>query len=549
MASATLAQDQVPSAAKRANKHPLPRSFTIDDVDKLLTDARGLENATVAYKKLEEEVFSAETQALKELDRLQKEYRALLKILKQKRKEHKKEERRSRESLNTAGNVTPNSTNGSSPVSANGKSANGVPAATIVAQDHDEEEEEPLPPITVGGNAEDFEETELWLKAEELKRRLDLAQRDLPQKPGIILQFALGTPTPARIRPHSARLSYKSSYESFKLNMTLISGLFALSSLIFTYSVPGDDLSLERGEQYRFQFKAYRLADLLYMFLLLYYYSVMTIREHVLIVNGSRIRTWWLAHHVVTVVLIGIMLVRSAVLKSRLQRTFSQSRSPAILGAQVWPENRTYSAFRPNFMIYCAYLAIVSYFQYRYQTQRLYTLRALSLAGPMDTAVGEGATGSAGRDMSLLMVLLVIGQVRLISWMGWQVYSGLHALYLWWTVPGATWHVIASGIIFIILGVANFFTTISTYVEKIRQDRRKLLSRERHAERGRHLETLRTRERERSKSRGSREDLGRLSGFQPVSRVGSGEVGGVTRARATFGFTELEDSGGARGRQ
>ncbi|KXS10923.1 TMPIT-domain-containing protein [Gonapodya prolifera JEL478] len=515
MAHQPLAQDFVPSNAAQKGgergKLTPQKSFSVDDVDKLLADAKGLETATASYKQLEEQVHATETAALKELERLQRDYRALLQVLKRKRKEHKKETVTRRKSIGSGEIEPPGRTSSTRGPYSDVNGGHGAEPKGCLTTDHEDDD---LTPITVGETPEAFEETELWLRAEELKKHLDFVARDLPRKPGSILSFALGTPTPVRIRPHSARLSYKSSYESFKLKMTVVSGLFALYSVLFTFSVPEDDLDYTKGNR-RFQFKAYRIVDLLYMFVLLYYYSVMTLREHVLVVNGSRIRTWWLMHHVVTIVLIGIML--------------------------VWPENRTYSAFRPNFLVYCAYLAFVSYFQFRYQTQRLYTLRALSMAGPMDTTVGEGVAGSASRDVGLLMGLLVIGQA-------WQVYSGYRALYLWWTVDTATWHVLYCGVIFTVLGVANFVTTVETFLEKTVVDRRKLLSRERHAERGRHLESLR--ERERSKSRNGRigEDLSASTGSlgQPLARKGSSDS--ITRMRAGFGFTELDESGRSRGR-
>ncbi len=38
------------------------------------------------------------------------------------------------------------------------------------------------------------------------------------------------------------------------------------------------------------------------------YYFIVTIREHILIANGSRILHWWLVHHYLAILLAVIML-------------------------------------------------------------------------------------------------------------------------------------------------------------------------------------------------------------------------------------------------
>lgn len=127
-------------------------------------------------------------------------------------------------------------------------------------------------------------------------------------------------------------------------------------------------------------------------FLVLYYYCTLTLREHILLVNGSNIRTWWLIHHYLSTGLAGVLL--------------------------VWPELSHYHDLRRIFIAYQIYLAIVQLLQFRYQMNRLYTLRSLGKRGLLDVTT-ETATAPMGlRFISLLLPFLLIGQL-------FQMYTGV----------------------------------------------------------------------------------------------------------------------------
>lgn len=51
-----------------------------------------------------------------------------------------------------------------------------------------------------------------------------------------------------------------------------------------------------------------RVTDAAFNFLLVWYYCTLTIRESILINNGSRIKGWWVFHHYVSTFLSGVML-------------------------------------------------------------------------------------------------------------------------------------------------------------------------------------------------------------------------------------------------
>jgi hypothetical protein len=141
-----------------------------------------------------------------------------------------------------------------------------------------------------------------------LQRRLTLLKSSLPRNPPLLLRLALGTPTPTIIRPHTARLAYKQSYEAFKVQASVIQGVCALINVLFFDN---------------------KVVDGVFLLLTLFYYSNMTIRELVLRVNGSRVRSWWIMHHVLTVILIGVVLVCIPFF-TRLTSRFGQAQIPII---------------------------------------------------------------------------------------------------------------------------------------------------------------------------------------------------------------------------
>ena len=91
-----------------------------------------------------------------------------------------------------------------------------------------------------------------------------------PKDPHFLLKWSLGSAQFSL--PEATKLRYKTEYESFKLKMTVANCIFSVMNLFFLQAI---------------------WSDILHNFLLLYFYSTITLREHILQVNGSRIRTWW----------------------------------------------------------------------------------------------------------------------------------------------------------------------------------------------------------------------------------------------------------------
>ena len=84
------------------------------------------------------------------------------------------------------------------------------------------------------------------------------------------------------------RWKYKEEYEKFKYYVTMISMFLSFLLLVI---------------------KPLRVLDAVLNFLLVWYYCTLTIRESILVINGSKINGWWQAHHFITTVCVAIFLI------------------------------------------------------------------------------------------------------------------------------------------------------------------------------------------------------------------------------------------------
>ncbi|CAF1112517.1 unnamed protein product [Rotaria sordida] len=209
--------------------------------------------------------------------------------------------------------------------------------------------------------------------------------------------------------------TYKQEYETFKFIVTCIS--LVSSFVIWALT------------------SRYRAFDALFHFLLVWYYCTLTIRESILVVNGSHINPWWRAHHFVATVATGILL--------------------------TWPESASYHAFRTQFFVFSFYLSFVQVLQFYYQRGCLYRLRALGETHDMEITI-EGFHRWMFRGLSFLVPFLLVGYL-------FQLYN---AYALWQLAHVSTtheWQVMVLAIIFFVLFLGNILTTLSVLREKLRE--------------------------------------------------------------------------------
>ncbi|KAK5868498.1 hypothetical protein PBY51_009507 [Eleginops maclovinus] len=242
----------------------------------------------------------------------------------------------------------------------------------------------------------------------------------LPNKNGLYLSLVLGNVNVTLFSKQS-KFAYKDEYEKFKLYLTVIMLLLSFVCYFFV---------------------SYRFLDAIVNFVLVWYYCTLTIRESILITNGSRIKGWWVFHHYISAFLSGVML--------------------------TWPDGDLYKTFRNQFLAYSLYQSFVQCLQCYYQSGCLYRLRALGERHNMDLTV-EGFQSWMWKGLTFLLPFLFFGHF-------WQLFNSL-SLFRMARLPDCKeWQVMMCGLCFLILFMGNFFTTVAVVRHKVKSRKLKTKS-------------------------------------------------------------------------
>lgn len=261
------------------------------------------------------------------------------------------------------------------------------------------------------------------LRADMARRRTQLADMEefLPRENGRYLRIILGCVN-VSLMNREDRYNYKDEYEKFKLVITAIGFLVSLTNL-----------TLFR----------YRFMDMALMFLLVWYYCTLTIRESILKVNGSKIKGWWRTHHILSAVASGVLL--------------------------TWPDSRSYHEFRHQFLIFNCYISLVQFLQFRYQQGTIYRLKALGERHNMDITI-EGFHSWMWRGLSFLLPFLFIGYL-----------FQLHNSYRLYEISRETfcteWQVSVLSVLFFVIFLGNVITTSWVIPQKLLNDKTALANR------------------------------------------------------------------------
>lgn len=234
----------------------------------------------------------------------------------------------------------------------------------------------------------------------------------LPKKNGLYLSLVLGNVNVTLLNKQS-KFAYKDEYEKFKLYLTVLLLLFSFVCYFFV---------------------SYRVLDAVLNSLLVWYYCTLTIRESILITNGSRIKGWWVFHHYISAFLSGVML--------------------------TWPDGNLYQTFRNQFLAYSLYQSFVQCLQCYYQSGCLYRLRALGERHNMDLTV-EGFQSWMWKGLTFLLPFLFFGHF-------WQLYNGLSLFRMAQLPECREWQVLMCSLCFLILFMGNFFTTVAVVRQKLK---------------------------------------------------------------------------------
>ncbi|KAJ1093159.1 hypothetical protein NDU88_006267 [Pleurodeles waltl] len=240
----------------------------------------------------------------------------------------------------------------------------------------------------------------------------------LPKKNGLYLNLVLGNVN-VTLLSDQAKFAYKDEYEKFKLYLTIILLLGAVACMFFLH---------------------YRVTDEVFNFLLVWYYCTLTIRESILISNGSRIKGWWVSHHYVSTFLSGVML--------------------------TWPNGLMYQMFRYQFLAFSIFQSCVQFLQYYYQSGCLYRLRALGERNHLDLTV-EGFQSWMWRGLTFLLPFLFFGHF-------WQLYNAITLFGLSRHKECKEWQVFVLALTFFVLFLGNFLTTLKVVHTKLQKNKKKL---------------------------------------------------------------------------
>ncbi|CAF0968704.1 unnamed protein product [Rotaria sp. Silwood1] len=242
----------------------------------------------------------------------------------------------------------------------------------------------------------------------------------LPQPPERYLRIILGNELPVSILDKSQQWKYKENYEQFKLRVTLI---IMIVSLLMSTIIP-----------------ASRVIDAGFYFLLVWYYCTLTIRESILVANGSNIQFWWRLHHFISTVCSSIIL--------------------------IWSSTQSYKIFRQQHYIFSLYISYVQVLLYYYQRGLLYRLRALGDSDELQITI-EGFHSWMLRGLTFLVPFLFMGYL-------FQLYNAyvLYNLSIDQSAePNSDWQILLKvlALIYFILFLGNFLTMYMVIRRKIRE--------------------------------------------------------------------------------
>lgn len=248
---------------------------------------------------------------------------------------------------------------------------------------------------------------------EKRERTLFDIEQTLPKPNGMYLKIILGNVN-VSILDKNDKFKYKDEYEKFKLILSAIGFLLSLANLCINL----------------------RVLELSLIFLLVWYYCTLTIRESILKVNGSKIKGWWRLHHFI-----------------------STAASAFLL---VWPDSSCWTSFRFQFMVFNVYISVVQYLQFRYQQGVLYRLKALGERHNMDITI-EGFHSWMWRGLGFLLPFLFAGYL-------FQLYNAF-TLYKLSKTSDAPWQVPVLSVLFFVLFLGNTITTSMVIPQKIQEIR------------------------------------------------------------------------------
>ncbi|GBG34014.1 Transmembrane protein 120-like [Hondaea fermentalgiana] len=266
-----------------------------------------------------------------------------------------------------------------------------------------------------------------------LGRKLEGLRKVRPETRSLFSRMMLGR---VNVKCFSApeRERLRDEYNKFKLRTNAIFVMFPLVVLLFHYYL-------------RHEWLDTHWINILHHLWLMYYFVSLALRENILLVNGSDIRSWWIYHHYLSAAGTVVWL--------------------------VWPPTDLYISYVPYVTYLICYTGLVQTMQIMFYRKRDYANRALGKTGHMDISYPETLT-ELPKELVVLVPFLLLGHI-------WHFLLGLSFIRTLftecdifnkhWTEYREELQVATSGLLSLFLGGGNFISTILTVYSKTNKKR------------------------------------------------------------------------------
>ena len=255
-----------------------------------------------------------------------------------------------------------------------------------------------------------------------------------------LLRFLLGEKCMVLTLRDDSALALKEEYHVFR---SKAAWFMALAPIFLLYGLHRADQSSSLS------FRPLIMSGIqMFLTWLCYCYIALALRENVLYVNGSNIRSWWIAHHYLSML-------------------------TCLLLLSLPVDSPAFTMFCGKLLRWSAFQGIVMLVQNRYQKRRMYTRIALGKNSAMDVVTSE----SSGMQGQLLLLYPMLFLLQF-----WQIVIGSEVVVTMapafassedWLDPGdreldlkGRRGVFVAGALFCWMGLLNFFHTVATIHDK-----------------------------------------------------------------------------------
>lgn len=285
----------------------------------------------------------------------------------------------------------------------------------------------------VNSNDEDQKQLE---QLEIISKNISEIKDKMPKGNNFYLSLIVGSELNVVLPGNKARRLYKIEYEKFKFNINVIMMVYTLFLLYLNNSLDSDENSRQS-----IYFKPIFLTLIrLDCYLALWYYCTLTVRESILIANGSKIKGWWIAHHYLSILICGLVITIP---------------------------NQTENNYCFGFLLYMFYNSFVSLLQFTYQKSALYGLTATGKVDKFQdllVTTDIGLTATVAKFMSLTKLLPFLFSAYLF-----QFYNSFKLIKISWIEfskfknseeqdDSFCWQLPFIGLVFMVLAVGNSVT-------------------------------------------------------------------------------------------